>query len=238
MAVPTSQARQLCSRAHQYLATGWSEGMRATVRSGTLLVTLWILVISQVAAQGTAPSPPLAGLSEAIYVDDFRVAAPQDESSGRLLSHIRESRQAAKIAKNAASLTAAVIREFKARGVTVSRWDGQSAAPASGWLIRGVFSEHPPQGVGSSLTSLGSSAPNTEVSVTITDLAAHAPVATSNTTEALKGQGSSAAWNPYAVAARFVVNQMESNSSIDDLSRKIVAQVLAKRVETHKTPTQ
>jgi len=85
-------------------------------------------------------------------------------------------------ARNAAALTAAVIREFKARGVSASHWNHQSPTPASGWLIRGVFSEQPPQGFGSSLTSLGSSAaPNTEVSVTITDLAANAAVATSNT---------------------------------------------------------
>lgn len=45
----------------------------------------------------------------------------------------------------------------------------------------------------------------------------------------LKGQGSSAAWNPYAVAGRFVVNQIESSSSVDALARKIVAQILTQR---------
>lgn len=203
-----------------------------------LLITLWIVATSQVAAQGAPSNAASTGVSDAIYVEDFHVAAPEGDSSGRLLSRIRESRQAEKIAKNAASLTETVIRGLAARGVHVSRWDEQSAAPRSGWLIRGVFSEHPPQGLGSSLTALGSSAPNTEVSVTITDLAANAPVATSNTTAALKGQGSSAAWSPYAVAARFVVNQVESDSSIDDLSKKIVEQVLSKRAETPRPKAQ
>lgn len=212
--------------------------METRSRSVVLLITLWNVATSQAAAQGAPSNAAPTRVSDAIYVEDFQVAAPEGESSGRLLSRVRESRQAEKAAKNAASLTAAVIRELTARGVHVSRWNGQSVAPRSGWLIRGLFSEHLPQGLGSSLTALGSSAPNTEVSVTITDLAANAPVATSNTTAALKGQGSSAAWSPYAVAARFVVNQVESDSSIDDLSKKIVEQVLSKRAGAPPPPPQ
>jgi hypothetical protein len=187
-------------------------------------------VVPQTVTAAQVTAGQITGQLTPVYVRDFQVAQAPVESPGLLVTRVRASRQAAKSAGNAAALSEAVIRELNTRGVPAHRLGGQAPPTQRGWLISGVFSESAPRGVLSSLSSLGSSASNTEVTVRVADMAADPhSAAVFGTSGALKGQGPSAAWNPYAVAVRFVVNQIESNASIDDLARKIVGEILAQQ---------
>jgi hypothetical protein len=79
-----------------------------------------------------------------------------------------------------------------------------------------------------SLPSSGSPAPNTQVTVSVADLAVDpaSPFIVFGTAEALRGQGESVGWNPYVVAAKFVVNKVESSADIQRFAKEIVESIL------------
>jgi hypothetical protein len=64
--------------------------------------------------------------------------------------------------------------------------------------------------------------------VSVADLAADpdAPFIVFGQAEALRGQGPPAGWNPYVVAAKFVIDKVESAADIDKLAKQIVDTIL------------
>jgi hypothetical protein len=163
-----------------------------------------------------------------VYVQDLQLAGTQQKGSSGVLGRMRASREQQKSARSAAAVSEAIVREMNNRGIPAHHLTAQQAMPRAGLLVSGVFSEKVPHGLFSSLSSLGSSSPNTEVTLTVSDLTAdpNTAVARLGTNGTLKGQGSAVSFNPYAVAVKFVVNKAESASSIDALAKKIVAEML------------
>jgi hypothetical protein len=214
------------------------------------------LAIAQNASSSSAFSAPLAiqthgaGNQAAIYIEDFQPVDQQDNSSGLLLSRFRSARNAQKVDSNASALSDDIVKSLVAQGIKAYRISSQGPLPTSGWLVGGVFSERMSQGLLSSLAFLGSSAsktPNTEVTVSIADLASdpNRPFAVIGDADQLKGQGTAAAWNPYMVAVHLVVNEAQASSSMKDLANKIAAEIVSQRANliTHDpamqaTPTQ
>jgi uncharacterized protein DUF4410 len=200
--------------------------IRTFLREFATPVCLGFTVFGAAQAADTGPKLP-------IYIEDFKAEMAQSDSSSGLFSHLGATRRAAKVEKNATALADALVRELNAEGMTAYRVSGQDSAPRTGWLIKGVFSETVPRGglLSSLGASSGSSAPNTEVTLSITDLAADSakPVAMINTPASLTGQGSSISFNPYVVAAKIVVHKVQSGRSIDDLAKRVATQIVAQR---------
>ena len=178
------------------------------------------------ASSGDGPQQP-------IYVGDFKPElTPGGDTSSGPFSHLGASRRAEKVESNASALAEALVRELNARGVAAYRLSEQAPTPHRGWVISGVFSENLQSGLPlSQLSPLGSSAPNTEVKVSIIDLGSNSgrPASVISTDASLGGQGSSISINPYVLAAKVVLHQVESGRSMDDLARRIADRILARR---------
>jgi hypothetical protein len=217
------------------------------------LVALSLFYGEQAAAQtASPPSSPSAPITmqaisarhpNVIYVEDFQPVDQQDASSGLLLSRLRSARNAQKVDNNASALSDAIVKSLSSQGIKAYRISSQGPLPTSGWLVGGVFSERTSQGLLSSLASLGSSkTPNTEVTVSIADLASdpNVPFAVLGNADQLKGQGSAVAWNPYMVAVRLVVNEAQASSSMTDLANKIAGEIVSQQTNlvTHDPAMQ
>src|SRR5262249_2387284 len=74
----------------------------------------------------------------------------------------------------------------------------------------------------------GEQKPNTQLSVSVANLARdpNAPFIVFGKAEALKGQGAPVGWNPYVVAAKFVINQVESATDIETLAKEIIQTIM------------
>jgi hypothetical protein len=205
------------------------------------LIALSLFCGEQSVAQNTSPASVPSTIQTisarnpaAIYVEDFQPIDQQDGSSGLLLSRLRSARNAQKVDSNASALSDAIVKSLSSQGVKAYRISSQGPLPSSGWLVGGVFSERTSQGLLSSLASLGSSAsktPNTEVTVSIADLASdpNTPFAVIGNADQLKGQGTAVAWNPYMVAVRLVVNEAQASSSMTALANKIAAEIVSQQ---------
>ena len=195
-----------------------------------LLLPLLIGTARLAAAQASTPalSPP----PKTIYVQDFQARTQGDGSSrGGRLSDLRESKARQKSWKSAGSLSGAIVAQFQAAGYTSQRIARDATLPGSGWLVTGVLYALDSKGKVvqmPSLPSSGSPAPNTQVTVSVADLAVDpaSPFIVFGTAEALRGQGESVGWNPYVVAAKFVVNKVESSADIQRFAKEIVDSIL------------
>jgi hypothetical protein len=202
----------------------------------TQLARISLLVSFAVPAAWTAPapapSPAPAAASRPVYVQDFEALVQESGSSrGGPLSRRREGRASKKAWKSAGSLSSAIADEFKAAGYPSQRIARDAPLPTSGWLVTGTFYALDSQSGAirvPSFLSGGSPAPNTQVTVSIADLAVNptAPFIVFGTAEALRGQEAPAGWNPYVVAAKFVVNKVESSGDIEKLAKEIVATIM------------
>lgn len=187
-------------------------------------------------------APPCAGAAagagKPVYVTDFTPVSQQGGSSHFPGSRLRAARNSMKIHENASALADGIVKALNAKGIAachVTAQAAQAARPAAGWLVTGEFDETLSTGFGSALPSTGSSdkTPNTHVTVQLADLAASpgAPTTQIDTSGELKGQKSAAAPKPYGAAARFVINQTESITSLDDLAAKIADQIAAEKAK-------
>ncbi|BAN27969.1 hypothetical protein [Caballeronia insecticola] len=191
-----------------------------------------LLAAFAVLAFGQTPSPcPETG--KPVFVRDF-TAVKEGATSRFPGSRLRAARNTMRVDENASALAEGIVKALNARGVAACHAAAQTALPASGWLVSGEFDETLPSGLGAGLPSMGSSdkqAPNTHVTVQLADLAASpgAPVTQIDTNDQLKGQKSAAAPKPYGAAARFVINQVEASSSLDDLAGKIAERIASEK---------
>jgi Domain of unknown function (DUF4410) len=183
------------------------------------------------APQGTAAAAP-AKPKKPVYVQDFTGAyEPAPSSSGRSgpLARIRGARANEKASTSASQLSSDIVKEFAAQGFTAKRLDTAAPLPADGWLVKGTFYATDSGGnvIPTELLG-GEQKPNTQLTVSVANLAKdpNAPFIVFGKAEALKGQGAPVGWNPYVVAAKFVINQVESATDLDKLAKEIVQTIM------------
>jgi hypothetical protein len=201
------------------------------------LCTLASAVLLSAAAAVTAGEGPAekgATAPRAVYVQDFEVAEPESGSPGGPLTRVRTSQRTGKAFQTASSLSNAIAKGFSASGIPSQRLAAHAALPKEGWLVHGVFYARDVKGgILAMPPARGESdAPNTEVTVSVADLAVSpaSPFIVFGTAEALRGQGAPAGWNPYVVAAKFVVNRAHSSEDIQKLAGEIVDTILKNKV--------
>jgi len=202
------------------------------------------------AAIAAAQTPAPAGAPKrTVYVEDFEAHTGDPAGGGGSsrkgpLSFLRGARASEKAVMSAGSLSGAIADEFKARGYTSERVSREAALPKTGWLVTGIFYAIDSQTGMMKMPSFISGQPdpvNTKITVSVADLAAdpNAPFIVFGEAEALRGQGPPAGWNPYVVAAKFVIGQVESAADIKKLAKEIVDAILKnKQVIEEKAPAQ
>lgn len=207
--------------------------MRTTARS-SLLCLLGLAAAALALAQTTSTTSTTtpAKNKKPIYVQDFTGAyEPQQSSSGRSgpLARIRGARANEKASQSASQLTGDIVKEFQAQGFTAKRLEPGATLPAYGWLVKGTFYATDSGGniIPTELLG-GEQKPNTQLSVSVANLAKdpNAPFIVFGKAEALKGQGAPVGWNPYVVAAKFVINTVESATDLDKLAKEIVQTIM------------
>jgi hypothetical protein len=180
--------------------------------------------------QGSAAAPLKP--KKPVYVQDFTGAyEPAQSSSGRSgpLARIRAARANEKASTSASQLSGDIVREFQAQGFTAKRLDTKEPLPTDGWLVRGTFYATDSGGnvIPTELLG-GEQKPNTQLTVSVANLAKdpNAPFIVFGKAEALKGQGAPVGWNPYVVAAKFVINTVESATDLEKLAKEIVQTIM------------
>ncbi|MBL8526077.1 MAG: DUF4410 domain-containing protein [Burkholderiales bacterium] len=172
---------------------------------------------AKVESQTAAPRPRVS-LPQVVYVADFRLdAQAQEAGSGalerpRLLDLPGESHDAAEQAAKIVNLTAQSLTEDLNRaGIPARRLLPGAPLPASGWLVRGVFTEASEGNtMRRAVVGFGAGAPRMEVQVAVSDLAdrPEAPfVILGANADPERLPGGLLTRNPYVVAAKFVLEK-------------------------------
>ena len=208
--------------------------MRMTARAWISSVGLVLATTLAAAAQttSTGTQAPPAKPKKPVYVQDFTGSyEPAQSSSGRSgpLARIRGARANEKASQSASQLSSDIVKEFAAQGFTSSRLAPGATLPTDGWLVKGTFYATDSGGniVPTELLG-GEQKPNTQLTVSVANLAKdpNAPFIVFGKAEALKGQGAPVGWNPYVVAAKFVINTVESATDLDKLAKEIVQTIM------------
>ena len=208
--------------------------MRMTARAWTSFVGLVLATTLAAAAQttSTGTQAPPAKPKKPVYVQDFTGSyEPAQSSSGRSgpLARIRGARANEKASQSASQLSSDIVKEFAAQGFTSSRLAPGATLPTDGWLVKGTFYATDSGGniVPTELLG-GEQKPNTQLTVSVANLAKdpNAPFIDFGKAEPLKGQGAPVGWNPYVVAAKFVINTVESATDLDKLAKEIVQTIM------------
>jgi Domain of unknown function (DUF4410) len=194
------------------------------------------LAASTLFAQAPAATPAAAMKpKKPVYVQDFvGTYEPAQSSQGRSgpLSRIRGARAGQKASASASQLSGDIVSEFTAAGFTAKRLDPSAPLPTDGWLVRGTFYATDSGGniIPTELLG-GEQKPNTQLSVSVANLSKdpNAPFIVFGKAEALKGQGAPVGWNPYVVAAKFVINTVESATDLDKLAKEIVQTIMSNK---------
>ena len=203
-----------------------------------LLVSVALCVSALAAGQKpAAQATPDATMrpKKPVYVQDFVGSyEPAQSSQGRSgpLSRIRGARAGQKASQSASQLSADIVKEFAAAGFTSKRLDPGTTLPTDGWLVRGTFYATDSGGniIPTELLG-GEQKPNTQLTVSVANLSKdpNAPFIVFGKAEALKGQGAPVGWNPYVVAAKFVINQVESATDLEKLAGEIVQTIMTNK---------
>jgi hypothetical protein len=198
---------------------------------GTTTAALFVFV-----ALAWGQSTPSAAPKQTIYVQDFEAhwgdpSGSSASSRSGPLSILKNARSSEQATTSAGSLSGAIADELKVQGMNAQRISRDAALPSSGWLLTGIFYALDTNTGMIQMPSFISGKPdpvNTQVSVSVADLAKdpHAPFIVFGTAEALRGQGPPVGWNPYVIAAKFVVGKVESAADIKKLAKDIVATIM------------
>jgi Domain of unknown function (DUF4410) len=205
-------------------------------RFASILAAVAFAITAAAAAQTTpnnAPSATPAMPKKPVYVRDF-TGTYQPQSQGRQgpLSKLRGARASEKASQSAVTLSKDIVKEFMNQGFKAYRLDPQLVIPTDGWLVSGAFYATDAGGNIIPTEVLGGEQkPNTEVSVSVANLSKdpNTPFIVFGKAEALKGQGAPVGWNPYVVAAKFVINQVESATDLDKLAKDIVQTIMSNK---------
>ena len=197
---------------------------------------------------GQSASAP-AGSKPTIYVQDFEAhwGNPDGSSSGSgrrgPLSILKSARSSEQATVSAGSLSGAIADELTAQGFQSQRIARDAALPPSGWLVTGIFYALDTKTGMVQMPSFLTGQPdpvNTQVTVSVADLARNpnAPFIVFGTADALRGQGPPVGWNPYVIAAKFVVGKVESAADIKKLAKEIVGKLVENKAEIDKAQAQ
>jgi len=205
--------------------------MRLPARAVSLLASIGFALTMTAAAQAPqAAAPPKP--KKPVYVQDFTGAyEPAQSSSGRSgpLARIRGARANEKASQSASQLSGDIVKEFQAQGFTAKRLDPKNPLPTDGWLVKGTFYATDSGGnvIPTELLG-GEQKPNTQLTVSVANLAKdpNAPFIVFGKAEAIAGQGAPVGWNPYVVAAKFVINTVESATDLQKLATEIVQTIM------------
>jgi hypothetical protein len=198
--------------------------MKKTTLIGTLILG-W-LASSAGHAQSAVASSPSTPL---LYVDEFRPIAQSSGGFGPLHA-LASGMRAHRADENAAELSKDLVAALSAAHSTAHPLPPAAPLPKSGWLIRGVFYSLDEGGHLISIPFLSAKkSPNVEVTVTLADLSQNpdTPFAVIGTDSVLMGQGAPIGWNPYVVAARFVIHRAEGDRSLTGLADEIAQKIIA-----------
>jgi hypothetical protein len=217
--------------------------MTPSTRAVRMAIAFSLATGALAAAETTAPAMP-----RTIYVQDFE-AHTGDPAGGATprrgpLSFLRSMRASQKAVMSAGSLSGAIANQFAAQGYTSQRISRESSLPREGWLVTGIFYAIDSQSGMIRMPAFLSGQPdpvNTDITVSVADLATNpdAPFIVFGRAEALRGQGPPVGWNPYVIAAKFVVDKIESAADIDKLAKEIVDTILTnKSVVAEKAAAQ
>lgn len=209
--------------------------MKMSARAAVLFASV-ALAASTLLAQAPAATPATAMKpKKPVYVQDFvGTYEPAQSSQGRSgpLSRIRGARAGQKASASASQLSGDIVSEFTAAGFTAKRLDPNAPLPTDGWLVRGTFYATDSGGnvVPTELLG-GEQKPNTQLTVSVANLSKdpNAPFIVFGKAEALKGQGAPVGWNPYVVAAKFVINTVESATDLEKLAKEIVQTIMTNK---------
>ncbi len=196
------------------------------------LLIAFFAATSALAQQPAASDAGTGAAAPVMYVRDFQAVQEQGSSRGPL-SRLRSATHARSADQNAAALAGAIVKQLTGAGLTARYLGPGEPVPASGWLIGGMYYSRDPGGRIQSLLSSasgngGGDNNNVEVSVTIADAAGNpnVPFAAIGSEDAIRGQGTVASWNPYIVAAKFVIKKVEGTTGVDSLAKDIAAQIV------------
>jgi Domain of unknown function (DUF4410) len=214
--------------------------MKKPSRAVMIFASLALATSALIATQSQpAPPAPTPGATmkpkKPVYVQDFvGTYEPAQSSQGRSgpLSRIRGARAGQKASQSASQLSADIVSEFAAAGFTAKRLDPGAPLPTDGWLVRGTFYATDSGGnmIPTELLG-GEQKPNTQLTVSVANLSKdpNAPFIVFGKAEALKGQGAPVGWNPYVVAAKFVINTVESATDLEKLAKEIVQTIMTNK---------
>jgi hypothetical protein len=202
---------------------------RAEAAMQRILPTALALALGISAQAGRAENT--ASTLPKMYVGTFQPVTQTSSGFGPLHA-IRTDLHRIKADQNAARLSKALAEALKKQQLSAELLPSGGAEPATGWLVQGVYyalDDH--SGLITVPLLNASKGPNVEVTITIADYAKDpdTPFAVLGTDAALKGQGAAVGWNPYVVAAHFVVNKVQGQNSLDSLADEIAHKILDNR---------
>jgi hypothetical protein len=212
-----------------------------------LALSLSLALVTALASAQTTPSPWTGPKPATVYVQDFEAHTGDSGNGGSSrrgpLSILRGARADQKAVASAGSLSGSIADQFKSMGFNAQRISREDPLPKDGWLVTGIFYAINSQTGMIQMPSFLSGKPdpvNTQITVSVADLARNpsAPFIVFGKAEALRGQGPPAGWNPYVVAAKFVINTVESAADINKLAKEIVDTILTNKSEIDKAQAQ
>lgn len=194
-------------------------------------------------AQGTAELPAPAPI---VYVSDFELDTadvapdtnPVDQARrlaggilpGGGLLHRRDPEMTAP--EIVATMAQTVVDDLRKKGIDARRLPSGSAAPAQGWLVRGVFlSVDEGNRVRRAMVGLHSGKSQFEVGFTADNLTTQAPTPLYQEVEGQSGQhmpGAVVALNPYVAIAKFALSRGDEKKALANAAGQVADAVAAK----------
>ena len=185
---------------------------------------------------GEAASPPAM-----VWVEDFEVDAPAPEDAGgtpgpagRILERVREGPADPETRRERLvnEMAEDIVRSLQQAGWPARRTPPGGDPPASGWLVRGVFTTlDTGNALRRGLLGLGAGRDEIEVHVTVDDLAKGAPepiyrLEASKDGSRGPGAGAMVKLNPYAAAAKSVISRKEPERDVASTARAIADSIV------------
>lgn len=189
---------------------------------------------------GALPAPAI------VYVSDFELDTadvtpdtnPVDQShriigsilpGGGLLHRRNPEMTAPQIV---AAMAQTIVDDLRKKGIDARRLPAGGAAPAQGWLVRGVFlSVDEGNRVRRAMVGFNSGKSQFEVAFAADDLATRTPTPLYQEAEGQSGQhvpGAVVALNPYVAIAKFVLSRGDEKKALANAASQVADAVAAK----------
>ncbi|WP_052420881.1 DUF4410 domain-containing protein [Paraburkholderia ferrariae] len=210
-----------------------------------LLIVGWLAAFAPGAEAQTLGTPP--GPAPVVYVSDFELDTaevtqdtnPVDQARrfaggilpGGGLLHRRDPQMSAP--EIVATMSDKVVDDLRKKGIDARRLPAGSAAPAQGWLVRGVFlSVDEGNRVRRAMVGFNSGKSQFEVAFAADDLAVQAtPTPLYQEVEGQSGQhlpGAAVALNPYVAIAKFVLSRGDERKALTSAAQQVADGVALK----------